>query len=218
MLVSAIIVSALALIALLRFGLVIEYSDAGFELWLKIAFLKLRLMDKDKKEKPKKIRKKKEKEKEKKPGSLQAFMDMLKAVMKALARLKHRLLIKRLTLYYTSAGSDPASTAIRYGTVNAVFGLIIPVLERNFRIKRSDLRASVDFTSSEQKIYAKIAISIAVWEIIYILAALLPILAAGGKSRNDRNITGKVSTKNGEKTDMRLDGNNNAESKGDDCR
>jgi len=175
--------SILILLALLRFGFIAEYSEAGFEMWVKAGFLRIRLKEKEKKKKPKK--KKEKKPGKKGPGSLSAFLDILGAVKKALGRLRRKLLIKQLTLYYTSASDDPSKTALQFGTANAVFGAIIPVLERYFRIKRRDLRAAADFDAKENGIYAKIVVSIAVWEVIYIVFALFPIITAMAKSRPD---------------------------------
>jgi len=189
MLALAIVLSVLVLLALLRFGVIIEYSGDGFNLWVKAGFLRFKLLDKEKKEKKKKPKKKKDKKDKKKsqtslmPGSFSEFMNMLKAVKNTLGRLRRRLLIKRLTLHYTSAGDNPASTAIKYGAANAAFNTIVPFLERHFRIKRTDLMTSFDFISNEQRIYAKIIISIAVWEVFYVVFALFPILTASMKSK-----------------------------------
>jgi len=179
MLALAIIFTVLIILAFLRFGIIAEYSDEGFKLWAKAGFLKFELLKDDKKEKVKKPKKEKAKKSTSvKPGSLNDFMVILKSVKNALSRLKHRLLIRDLTLYYLSAGDDPANVALSFGAANAVFGAILPVLERNFRIKRRDLQASADFEAKKQRIYAKIAISIAVWEVFYVVFALFPIIAA----------------------------------------
>ena len=215
MLTLAIIISVLVLLALLRYGIIVEYSDAGFELWVKIGFIKLRMLDENKKKKPKK--KKKKESKVKRPGDLGAFIDMLRAVKNALGRLKRRLLIKRLTLHVTSASNDPAKTAILFGAANAVFGVIVPALEKNFRIRRRDLRAAADFNSEQPGVYAKIAVSIATWEAIYIVIALFPIITAIFGSRSKSKTKGrKDGQNNGETTDKRLDGDHDAENKGDD--
>jgi len=180
--------SIFILLALLRFGFIVEYSEVGFEMWVKAGFLRLRLKDKDKREKPKKKKPKKKKEKKpgrKGPGSLSEFFDMLRAVKKALDRLRRKLLIKQLTIHYTSASDDPSKTALQFGAANAVFGAIIPVLERNFKIRRRDLKAAADFNAEENGIYAKIIVSIAVWEVVYIVLALFPIITAMAISKPD---------------------------------
>ena len=181
MLALAITISVIVIIALLRFGVIAEYSDVGFKLWAKAGFIKFELLSGDKVKKPKKKKEKPKKDinlKEMLPGSLNEFMSMLKTVQRSLGRLKRRLLIKQLTLYYTSAGEDPAATALLFGAANAVFGVIVPTIRNNFRIRRLDLRSWFDFCSAEQKIYAKIIISIAVWELFYTLFALFPLVTS----------------------------------------
>jgi len=231
MLALAIVVSSLVLIALLRFGIIVRYGENGFDLWVKAAFLKFHIIGESVKKKPKKKKEKKEKPKKPKPsfkeiapGLLSEFMNILRAVQNTLHRVKRRLLIKQLTLYYTSAGEDPASTALMFGGANAVFGALIPALKKNFRVRRLDLRTWFDFNSTEQKIYAKIIISIAVWEVFYIVFALFPLIASIFKMRpkktkststvaeNDR----KDGQDNGETADQRFDGNNDAKNEGND--
>jgi len=180
MIALAIVISSLVLIALLRFGVIVEYSEAGFMMWAKAGFLRFKIIDPEKEKKPKEKKKKKPKKKEEKtkafkPG-LKDVIKIIKTVRNALSRLRRRLLIKQLTLHFTSANDDPAKTAIMFGRANAVFYTITPIMKRNFRIKKTDLRASTDFEGKEQKIYAKIIISIAVWEVFYILFAFLPLL------------------------------------------
>ena len=227
MLALAIVAAVIILIALLRFGVIVEYGEDGFHLWAKAGFLKFKLLDDDKEKKPKKKKEKPKKERNLKdmmPGSLSEFTDAIKTVLNTLGRLKRRLLIKQLTLYYTSAGEDPANTAIQFGAANAVFGALIPKIKKHFRVKHLDLKTWFDFTSTEQKIYAKIIISIAVWEVLYVLFALLPLVTAAFKrkpaqaKKNDKEVTidRKDGENNGESPDQRIDGNNDAKNEGDD--
>jgi len=225
MLALAITISVILIITLLRFGVIVEYSDIGFKLWAKVGFLKFELLKDGKEKKPKKKKEKPKKEqnlKEMLPGSLNEFMSMLRTVLNALSRLKRRLLIKQLTLYYTSAGEDPSATALKFGAANAAFGVIIPKIKNNFRIKRLDLRTWFDFCSAEQKIYAKIIISIAVWEVFYVLFALLPLVASifkrktPKKSEKINQQDRKDGENNGKSSDQRVDGNNDAKNEGND--
>jgi len=203
MLALAIVLSVLVLLALLRFGLIFEYDKTGLHVWVKLGFLKFSVPE-DQKEQIKKKQRNIDLKKMK-PGSLSDFMDILKAVGNALKRLRRRLLIKELTIHYTAASDDPANTAIYFGSANALFGTIIPVLERNFRIKSRDLQALADFDTKEQSIYAKANVSLAVWEAFYIIFALFPIFTS--------MFSGKAGTKNDLKNRKdRKDGCNNGES------
>ena len=225
MITLAVIIAVIIMIALLRFGVIVEYGNEGFLLWAKAGFLKFRLLDDDKPKKKKKKKPKKERNlKEMLPGSFSEFRDAIRAVLNALSRLKRRLLIKQLTLHYTSAGEDPANTALQFGAANATIGFLIPEIKKNFRVKRLDLRTWFDFTSAEQKIYAKIIISIAVWEVFYILFALMPLITAIFKKKPVlAEKKEKIDTKDrkdgesyGESPDQRVDGNNDAKNEGDD--
>lgn len=220
MYVAPVILSVLLLVALLRAGVIIEYNKDGLALWLKIAFVKIRLESEHEKKKKKPRRKLGDLS----PGSLDEFVDTLKAVKKLLGRLRRRLLIKKLVLYYTSAGEDPSKVALQFGAANAVFGVVVPILDRHFRIKRRDLRAAADFNAKEPGIYALLSLSIAVWESFYVLFALMPVFTAMGskmtkaKSTNAKSVinVGKDGRKDGEGTDKQPDGHDNGENQGDD--
>jgi len=242
MLALAIVLAVLVLIALLRFGVIVEYSEVGFELWVKAAFLKFKTVGEDveNRKKIKEIRKKVRKKIKKNikrdntylkgliPGSMDEFMTTLKSVSELLGRFKRRLLIKQLTLYYTSAGENPANTALQFGAANAVFEGIMPQIKKNFRVRRLDMRAGFDFTSQEQKIYAKAILSIAVWEVLYAVFALFPIIVSIFKNMPKRKSAGNTNIKipenidrkdgqnDGKETDQRIDGNNDAKNEGDD--
>jgi len=222
MLALAITLSVIILIALLRLGVIIEYNEAGFQVWVRIGFIKRLVAGEGVKKKAGKKQKEKKSSLNIKPGTLSVFTEMIKAVLNALKRLKRKLLIKELTLYYTSAGEDPAYTALQFGAANAVYGTIIPGLKRNFRIKRIDLKAWFDFFEKEQKIYAKIAVSIAVWEIIYVICALFPIISSIFKAQKGKEVKGpqnnvrKDGQENGKSPDQRVDGNNDAKNEGND--
>ena len=50
----------------------------------------------------------------------------------------------------------------------ALYGLI----EANFRVKRWDIRTALDYDAKEPTVYLKAALSLAVWEIVFIILAL----------------------------------------------
>ena len=213
MTVFVIVLAVLLLLALLRGGAHVEFSDEGLIIQASIGFFKLQLYparskdaDKDKRKKPKKKKKKNDTDKEK-PGLASDFSIIFKAVKKVCSRFRRRLLIKKLVIYYTAASDDAYKTAMSFGTASVVFDSIIPPLERLFRIKKRDIREFVDFMDTKPRIYFKIVISLAVWEIFYIALAVLPvILKRTGKNQNE----GKEQ-KHGKASDRRADGNHDAE-------
>jgi hypothetical protein len=176
----------------------------------KEARLKARREEKAKKKAEKKAEKKAKKKAEKearkesgekkKPGPLKPILDMLPAVKTLLGRLRRRLLIKKLIIHYTAAGGDPYNTAFTFGAANAAIGVVVPILERSFRIKQRDFKMAADFNSVQQGIYINAIISMAVWEAVYIVFAILTAgirLLKSTKVTNDR----KDGQKNGKNTD-----------------
>jgi len=242
MIALAVSLAILALIALLRFGVSVEYSANGLAVAAhagplsisilpqkkkalsagKEARLKARKEVQAKKKAEKKAKKKAEKQAEKqagektgekKPGALKTVEELLPAIKTMLSRFRRRLLIKKLVIYYTAANDDPSKAAMAYGATNAAVGVLIPLLEKSFRIRRRDFRILADFSATQQSIYANAAISMAVWEAFYMIFAMLPT-----GIRILRRRRRKDGQKNGKNPDKRIDGNNDAESKRDDRR
>ncbi len=166
-------------VGLLRLGAFFEYSQEGALLFLKVAFVKIQVFPE--KEKKKKSRKKKSSppQKEKPPKSKRSIGETAKrvkavipTVVQALNRLRIRLKINRLTVVYTIASDDPADTAIKYGRVAAATDWLVPALNSAFNIKKCLVHTETDFVESEDRIYLCADVSIAVWELIYILLKL----------------------------------------------
>jgi hypothetical protein len=98
--------------------------------------------------------------------------------LRVLAKLKRCVLVKRLCVHYVrGGGGDAFKAAMTYGGLSAAFGLAAGTLESALRVKRYDLRESVDFLADESKIYIDAAASLAVWEIISLAITALPLLS-----------------------------------------
>ena len=214
-----IVFAVLLLLALLRVGAHLEFSDEGLSVKATCGFVRINLYPAksksvDKKKKRKKKPDKKKKAKEKKPGLAADFPVILKAIKNVFSRFRRRLLVKQLVLYYTAAGDDAYKTAMSFGIASAAFSGIIPALEALFRIKNRDVREFVDFMDTKPRIYFKMIISLAVWEVFYIAAASLPVLLRkSGKKQLERK-----ENENGKASDRRIDGNNDAENPGNGRR
>jgi len=209
MIAIAIVIAILVLLALLRLGVSVEYSEDGLTVILRAGPLRLRAYPRfEKPEKArkkaarraKKVKKEKKKPEKKRPGGLEGFLEILRVAKTMLGRLRRRLLIKHLTIHFTAASEDPSKTALMFGGANAVIGAIMPALEHNFRIRRRDLRTSADFNASAPGIYVYAAISLAVWEAAYIAAALLPLLVG---AKTDRQTDNKGKSDKPEKRDRK---------------
>jgi hypothetical protein len=197
MIVLAVILAFLLMLALLRFGVNVEYGGDSVTVSALAGPLTMRvypvkeLTEKQAEKAARKAKKaaakrrrKKEKEKEKpkeekpamKPGSLKLVFKAVSAVTKALKRLRRRLLIKKLTIYYTAGGKDPTKTAMAFGASNAVFGTLLPLFDSAFRVRERDLQAAADFDAEESGVYVNAEVSLAVWEAVYIGFAFVPVL------------------------------------------
>jgi len=214
MIALAVVVAALVLLALSRFGAAVEYSEAGLTVTARAGPLSIQVFPRKEKlekarkraakkaKKPRKAKREKKKPEKKGPGGLKSFIEIFSAVKPSLNRLRRRLLIKRLTIHYVAADADPSKTALKFGGANAVFGIAAAVLEKNFRIRRRDLRASADFNAPESRIYVNAVISLAVWEAIYIVFTLIPLfLDGGGAKRMAERTKRKDAQDNGQATD-----------------
>ena len=187
MIVVSAILAFFILLLFLRFGVYAEYAGGGLTVAAQVGPMRIKVYPfrKVKPEKAKKRaarkakiaeRKRKKKFKSKKPVGIEGINKMLPAVRTVISRFRRRLLIKELTIHYTSAGDDPSKTATSYGAASALFGALVPLLENNFRIKRRDLRAFTDFQARKPDIYAKAAASIAIWEAVYIITPFIGII------------------------------------------
>jgi len=195
MIALAIIIGVILLIALLRFGVSVEYSQEGTLALLHIGPISLTIYPK--KKNPKKEEKKAKKKADKKAkkedkkankskkkeapklkygGSYTDFLEVFPRLAKMLSRLKHRILIKRLIIRLTIAGEDASKTAMNYGYANAGLSALSPVLENNFRVRYYDFKTAVDFIETKPTIYLNVRFSLAIWEVIYITIALFPLV------------------------------------------
>ena len=149
----------IVIILLIPVGAEAEYDRPGATVWLRIGGIRKILYPRPPKPEGEK--------KPKKGGTLQLIMQLIPVGIEALGRFKRGLIIKKLTLWFCFGGDDPAKVAMSFGGASAGAGMIVPLLQRNFRIKEMDVQNGVDFTSDETTVYAHADIRI---RIITILA------------------------------------------------
>ncbi len=124
---------------------------------------------KPKEKKPKENKPKKpETEETKKGGKLPPVRDLLSIIGDVLGKLKRKLRVDELTLWYCSASQDPFSTAMAFGGVSAGAGLLLAPLERTFRIRKRDIRTAVSFTDTEPTVILKLSLSLSVFAVFSI--------------------------------------------------
>ena len=172
------IIAFFLIIALIRVGVVLTYNAGSFSASMRIAFFSLRLYPQkekkaraEKEEKHIKEKKKKEKPKPERKYGREQIMEIIRCALDAAGRFRRGLTIKELTVHMKIGNEDPSKSGTMYGAVSAGFGLILPFLENNFRIKKRDIRVNVDFSSFITEIDFKIAISVAIGTLVRIAFA-----------------------------------------------
>lgn len=181
MLALAIVLAVLLLLAMLRFGVFLKYSEEGFNLRIIAGPLRITLIpQKSVTTEKKKPKAKKEKEKkpseEKKGGPIEQFRRFAPPIIETLKRLYRRHRIDRLTVHFTSAAEDPFDAAMNFGKASAAEGILAPILNNTLNIKKCDIGTSISFDGGGNKIYLEVKFTLALWEIIYIACGMLPLL------------------------------------------
>lgn len=195
------------LIAILRVGARATLEEGIFSLKILAGPIKLKIMPKDedkvkkpKPEKPKEEKSKKDKPKKAKKGKkgeaeepaegeepkkklpIKITMDLISTVLNAvgelLGRLRRKICIDKLTVHYTVASDDPASAAMTYGYASAGISALMPAVENIFKIKERDVGVAVTFDEPEGDIFVDAQLTIAIWEILYIVFAVWPVVKA----------------------------------------
>ena len=170
------VVVVLWLISLIRIGGKVRYGQAGLFVTALAGPLKIQLLPaKPKKEKkPKKVKKAKPEKppKEKKPapegrpGTLSRLMKLLPVVGQACGALKRKIRIDDLELELIWGGGDPAAIALGYGQANAALGMLWPILDNNFKIKRHSFQISMDYGAAQPAVELQAAVTLTVGQIV----------------------------------------------------
>ena len=162
------------LISLIRVGGRVRYGEAGLFAFVLAGPLKIQLFPaKPKEEKPKKKKPKKEKKpKEKKPkpegqpGALSRLMQLLPVVGQVCGALKRKIRIDDLKLDLIWGGSDPAAIALGYGQANAALGMLWPLFDNNFKVKRHSFQIGMDYGRTQPAVELEAALTFTIGQIL----------------------------------------------------
>ena len=192
--IAAILALLVLLLILLRLRLTGEYGDAGSSLTVALGAIPLfrlprpggaRQIKRADKPKSKKKKKKKEEAEEKpKGGSVPGFKQLMPIISDALGKLKRRLSIDEMTLWYQSAGEDPAAAALAFGGASAAAGALAKPMQDMFRIRDLDIRTAVSFTETKPTVLARIRMSIPLGALLWIGLRAYVKLRRAGKARS----------------------------------
>ncbi len=173
------VLAVLWLISLIRIGGRVRYGQAGLSAFLLMGPVKLQLFPpvrevdgkwkpkakKPKKKKPPVAEKHKREPKEGQPGTLSRVMKLLPVVGQACGALKRKIRIDDLELELIWGGTDAAAIALGYGQANAALGMLWPILDNNFKVKRHSFAISMDYNRTEPAVELQAALTLTVGQI-----------------------------------------------------
>ena len=167
------------LVSLIRVGGRVRYGEAGLFVFVLAGPLKIQLLPgKPKEEKPEKKKPKKEKKPKKakhkiekpkpegQPGTLSRLMQLLPVVGEVCGALKRKIRIDELKLELIWGGSDAAAVAIGYGQANAALGMLWPLIDNNFKVKRHSFQIGMDYGRTQPMVELEAALTYTIGQIV----------------------------------------------------
>lgn len=97
------------------------------------------------------------------------FLSEIKAVMELFGYLRPRLRIRRMMMELRLAGENPAAAAMQYGGAWAAIGVVVPILEEAFVIKKRKIDIDCEFTAEKTTLNAKLDIRIGLGRLLWCL-------------------------------------------------
>ena len=183
-LVLLLVLLALLLIGQIRVGAWIGYDAAGLVVRMIVGPVRIQVLpSKDKGAKPDKERKRPSRkegraaeQKEKRPGSLARLLDLLPVLAEAAGALRRKILIHHLEVSVVWGAPDAAGAAIGFGRAHGAIGMIWPLFDHNFRVKRHRFQVDVDYGASRPEVRVELELTLTVGQ------ALAFVLRYGGKA------------------------------------
>lgn len=185
------IFAALVLLSQIRLGGHAAYTAEGVSVVILAGPVRVRVFPPDPNKKQKKGKKREKPaaaekhEKKQQGGTLGRLMELLPAVSEAAGALKRRIRVDHLNLTVIWGAEDAASAAIGYGRAYAALGIIVPLLENNFKVKKCDIRAEVDYGRTVPEVTADAAITMTLGQLISF------VMVYGGKLLSNWSRSGK---------------------------
>lgn len=127
-------------------------------------------------------------QKAKKGGKMPGVRETISIIGDTLGKLRRKLRVDELILWYCSASGDPAAAALAFGGASAAVGLLMAPLEAAFRIRKRDIRTAVSFTDTQPTVILKLRISVSLFSLLFgmVLPAVFRFIHAmrGGDGRS----------------------------------
>lgn len=180
--VLLVILAVLWLISLIRVGGRVRYGKAGLFVTALAGPFRIQLLPlkphkekrSKKKKKPKKIKEspkeaetqKEQPQPEDRPGTLSRLMKLLPVAAEACGSLKRKIRIDDLELELIWGGGDPAAVALSYGRANAALGILWPIFDHNFKVKRHSFQIGIDYSAAQPAVELQAAVTLTVGQIV----------------------------------------------------
>ena len=194
-----IVLVVLVLVSLIRLGGRAKYGSEGFFAYILIGPMKIQLFPLKSKKKTDQAKPKKEKRakhisdekqsEEEKPGTVGRVLQLLPVIAETAGALKRKIRIDHLVLTVVWGAEDAAAAALGYGKANALLGMIWPLLDNNFKVKKCDWNVDVDYGRTAPEFTADAAITITVGQLLsfavhYGIKLLINWTRSGKRSSN----------------------------------
>lgn len=188
MIVLWILLGLLILLLITPVGVEAVFIDGVFSLAVKIGPVRIKLLPQKAKNKAssaeeakaakeirtKEAKKQKEPNKPKQKLTKEDILGIVKLALKAIGRFRRSLRLVELMLHLMVTTGDPYDTVMLYGYINAVLGVMLPLLHNAFKVCREDISTDMDFQLEKMAVEAKLTATLRIGQILYIA------LCAGG--------------------------------------
>ena len=168
------ILLALILVGLIRVGASVDYSEAGLFVKIKAGPVRIQVLPaKEKQKKEKKTKSRHPADEGAKAATQKNVKDTLSLALRfvpllgeAAGKLVRKIRIDCLKLHVIWGSADPASAAMGFGAGNAALGMLWPIFEHNFHVKKHDLRVDVDFERKTPALTAQAQATLTIGQIV----------------------------------------------------
>ena len=178
-LILLLIAAVLFLLSRLRLGGVVEWRGGAFTVRVRAGLFRVRVWPVRRRRPKKKSPKVAETQPAEKPTPplprIEALLETwLPLACRAAGRLRRAIRIDLLELDLVVGGEDPGNTALLYGGTNALLGMILPLFEHAFQVRKRRVSTAVDFDAETTRAAFRADVSLTLGQLIVFTFWFLP--------------------------------------------